>query len=102
MPTNRRKSRQIALVTLTLLASLALVPSAQAGPISDMLALHRQNKQMKLPPMEKPFSNKPHKDPNVRNVSVTDRLKKRFSFKKPTPSGVIPLKDDLGSMRTSR
>jgi hypothetical protein len=97
MPSNRRKARMTACLAFAVLANFALIPSTHAGPISDMIARHRQKQAMKLPPMDKPFSTKPIRDPNLRTASLTDRFKKRFSLKKNTPDGAIPLNPNLGA-----
>jgi hypothetical protein len=92
-PRNHRV-RLVAVLTLALLgSSVAVIPPAQAGPIADMMARHRQAKQMKLPPMEKPFSKKPVKDLSVQNTSFATRLKKRFSIKRDGASGMAPIVD---------
>ncbi len=82
MLSNRLKSRIIVALGVALLASFVPVSPAPAGPISDMIARHRQNRAMKLPPMDKPFSTKPVKDLNARTASLSERFKKRFSFKR--------------------
>ncbi len=82
MRTNRRNGWMIAGLALALLVNTALVAPAQGGPISDMLARHRQAKAMKLPPMDKPHTIIPFKDPNARTASLTQRFKKRFGLKK--------------------
>lgn len=103
MLSNRRNARMIASLAVAIVATAVLAPTSEAGPISDMLARHRQAKIMKLPPMDKPFSSKPVKDLNVTNTSLRDRLKKRFSLgRTPPSSGVIPLNKDLGVVRTAR
>jgi hypothetical protein len=89
----------IALLTFALVASTCQV--AQSGPISDMLARHRQNRQMKLPPMDPPFSKKPVKDLNTKTASLSTKLKKRFSFKKDGPTDANPFSDS-NVMKTSR
>ena len=100
MLTNRHKGQMIASLAFALLANLALIAPAQAGPISDMLARHRQAKALKLPPMDKPFVIKPVKDPNIRTASLSQRFKQRFSLKRGSnPDGVFK---DQGVMRTSR
>jgi hypothetical protein len=104
MSSNRRKARMIASLTFAVLATFVQVPtSTDAGPISDMLARHRAQRQMKLPPMSKPFSTKPVKDLSVRTASLSDKFKKRFSFmKKPASSGTIPMNKDYGVVKTSQ
>jgi hypothetical protein len=103
MPSNRRKARMIVSLTLAVLATSTLVvPRSQAGPISDMIARHRQNQQMKLPPVDKPFSTKPVRDLNARNTSLKDRFKKRFSLNRSNSTGGIPLNSDSGVVKTSR
>jgi hypothetical protein len=102
MPSNRRKALMIASLGFALVASLALVPSSQAGPISDMLARHRMNKQMKIPPMDKPFSKTPIRDPNFKNASLTERFKKRFSLGRGNSDGTVPMPRDFGVINTSR
>jgi hypothetical protein len=87
----------IAFLFFSVAAGLSQIPPAEAGPISDMMARYRQNKAMKLPPMEPAHSMKPVKDINVQTASFATRLKKRFSFKKTPTSGVIPFKDKSAS-----
>jgi hypothetical protein len=102
MRSTRLKGQMIALLTFVLVASsFSVVSPAQAGPISDMIARHRQAKQMKLPPVEKPFSKKPVKDLNAQNASFSTRLKKRFSLKKDGPTN-SPLFQDSNVTKTSR
>jgi hypothetical protein len=95
MRTNHRTGLMIASLAVALLATLAVVPSAQAGPISDMIARHRQAKAMKLPPMTKPHTIVPIKDPNARTASLSQRFKQRFSLKRNS-------NQDQGVVRTSR
>jgi hypothetical protein len=92
---NRRKVMMIAFLTLVMVASVgfSVIPPAQAGPISDFIARHRQKQQLKLPPMTPPFSKQPVKDMNVQTASFTSRLKKRFTIRKPPTSGTIPFED---------
>ena len=99
MPSNRLKARMIASLALVILAFSGAVPPAQAGPISDMLARHRQNKQMQLPPMDKPFSTKPVRDLNAKNASLTQRFKQRFHLKR---NGGEGMNMDTGVTKTSR
>jgi hypothetical protein len=96
---NRLKARMIASLTLVILACSGPAPTAQAGPISDMLARHRQNQQMKLPPVDKPFSTKPVRDLNARNQSLTQRFKQRFHLNR---SGTAGMSTDSGLIKTSR
>jgi hypothetical protein len=86
MLANRRKGRMIASLAVALLATSTLVSPAQAGPISDMLARHRQAKAMKLPPVTKPHTIQSIKDPNARTASLSQKFKQRFNLKKNSPS----------------
>ena len=97
MLSNRLKVRMIASLTFAILAISGPAPLAQAGPISDMIARHRQAQAMKLPPMDKPFSKKPVRDLNAPNVSLTERFKKRFSLRRGGSDGM-----DQGVVKTSR
>ncbi len=103
MDSTPRKARLITFLTIALVASigLSLTPPAEAGPISDMVSRYRQRQMMKLPPVDPPFSKKPVKDLNVRTASISSRLKKRFTFKRESSSGVIPFQDSNVN-RTSR
>jgi hypothetical protein len=89
----------ISSLTLVILAFSCLAPPTEAGPISDMLARHRQNRQMKLPPVDKPFSTKPVRDLNARNASFTQRFKQRFQLNRSSGQG---MSTDSGVMKTSR
>jgi ABC-type microcin C transport system permease subunit YejB len=103
MPLNRRKALMIASLGFALVANFALVPSSQAGPIADMLARRKMNQQMKIPPMDKPFSTRPIADPNLKTAGLRERFKKRFSLGRgTTPQGVMPLNKDYGIVNTSR
>ena len=102
MPSNRRKALMIACLGFALVANFALVPSSHAGPISEMLARHRMNKQMKIPPMDKPFSKKPIRDPNLKTASLKDRFTKRFSLGRGRSDGTVPMTRDPGVINTSR
>ncbi len=82
MRTNRRNGLMIASLAIALLATTAQVPPAQAGPISDMIARRRQAKAMKLPPVTKPHTITPYKDPNAKTASLSQRFKKRFNLKR--------------------
>jgi hypothetical protein len=99
MLSNRRKGRMFAMLVVALLATSALVPPAQAGPISDMLARHRQARQMKLPPVTKPHTIVPFKDPNARTASLSQRFKQRFSLKRNSSAGS---NKDQSVIKTSR
>jgi hypothetical protein len=83
---------------VALLAIAALVTPVSAGPISDMLARHRQARQTKLPPMSKPFDMRPVKDLSVKTASLSERFKKRFSLKR----GGATDGTSQGVVRTSR
>ncbi len=100
MPSKYRKALILASLTFAVVATLVPAVSAQAGPISDMLARHRQQRSMKLPPMEKPFSMAPHRNPNA--PSLTQRFKQRFSLKRGSSSFSSPLNHDSGVIRTSK
>jgi hypothetical protein len=91
MRTNHRKGWMLASFAVALLATLTLVPPAHAGPISDMLAKRRQAKMNKLPPMTKPHTVVPIKDPYAQHASLSQRFKQRFGLKK-----------DQGVVKTSR
>ena len=103
MTTNRRNARLVAFLSLVIGSSLTLDPrSTHAGPISEMLARHRSQKQLKLPPMDKPFSSKPPYNFDTKTTSLTDRFKKRFSIRRGSSEGIIPLNKDMGLIKTSR
>ena len=55
--------------------------------------------QMKLPPVDKPFSTKPVRDLNARNASLTQRFKQRFHLNR---SGTQGMNADSGVVKTSR
>lgn len=84
-----------ALLGLALLSGAVLAPPAPAGPIGEILARHRQARQTKLPPMDKPFVVKPVRDPYAATTSLSGRFKQRFGLTKP---GLA----DSGVVRTSR
>lgn len=92
------RARMAAALALCALAA----PAAQAGPISEMLTRHRQQRQMKLPPMDKPFSTRPVRDLNT--PSLAERFKKRFALRRGAPSsgGIVPMNQDSGVVKTSR
>jgi hypothetical protein len=97
MPSNRRNARLIAmLLALAFLATVAPVSTAPAGPIGDMMARHRQARQMKLPAVDKPHTIKPYRDTNARTASLSQRFKQRFSLKKGANF------QDQGVIKTSR
>lgn len=100
MPLKRRKALVFASLTLAVVASLAPAVSAQAGPISDMLAHHRQQRAMKLPPMEKPFSMALHR--NLNAPSLAQRFKQRFSLKRGSSNSSFPMSRDSDVIRTSK
>lgn len=97
MPSNRRKALVFALLAVAVLATSA---PAFAGPISDMIARHRQQRAMKLPPVEKPFSMKPHR--NLNAPSLAQRFKQRFSLKRGASDGLFPMNHDSGVIKTSK
>jgi hypothetical protein len=102
MRSKRRKTSIIALLSFALVAtSFSVVPPAQGGPISEMIARHRQARQMKLPPKDKPFSGKPVKDLNAKTASFSSKLKKRFTFKKDGATDA-PIFTDSNVTKTSR
>jgi len=82
MLATRRKARMIAALALALVATSMTAPTTSAGPISDMLARHRQARALRLPPMDKPFQIKNYKDPNARRASLTQRFKQRYALRK--------------------
>ncbi len=101
----RTRSQMAAALAVVALATLSPVPAASGGPISDMLARHRQHRQMRIPPIDKPFSGKPVKD--VSPSSLSGRFKKRFSLTRPdgsslTSGGLFSPKADPGFTKTSR
>jgi hypothetical protein len=98
---SNRKALMVASLALAVLATSAVVSPApiQAGPISDMLAKHRQARQMKLPPVTKPHTIVPFKDPNARTASLSQRFKQRFSLKRGAADGATK---DQGVIKTSR
>ena len=96
MHKNHSQGRIIACLAVALAATIAQVPpAAHAGPIGDMLARHRQARQMKLPPVTKPHTIVPYKDPNARTAGLTQRFKQRFSLKRNANK-------DQGVVKTSR
>ena len=97
MPSNRRKARVFASLAVAVLATSAPV---HAGPISEMIARHRQQRAMKLPPVDKPFTIKPYRDPNTQ--SLTQRFKQRFSLKRGASDSSFPMNQDSGVVKTSR
>ncbi len=107
MLANRPGQRMLAVLTLGI--GLGMAQVGQAGPISDMLARHRAQRQVKLGPVEKPFTNKPFRDLST-PPSVTDRLKKRFAIRKQVGTtgqshlpSIFARKDkDPGVIKTSR
>ena len=99
MLASRRNARTIARLAIAFLAVLTIAPDAPAGPISDMIARHRQARSMKLPPADKPRAIRPIKDPNARTAGLTGRFKQRFSLKKGQSTGSTK---DQGVIQTSR
>ncbi len=100
MPSNRVKILVFASLAVAALASFAPVAPAVAGPISDMLARHRQQRSMRLPPPDKPFTIKPYKDPNA--PSLTQRFKQRFSLKRGSSNSSSPMNHDSDVIKTSK
>ena len=82
MRSNHRQGRMIAALVVALLATSALTSPAPAGPISDMLARHRQAKLTKLPPVDKPHTIKQIKDPYAQTTSLSQRFKQRFAVRR--------------------
>jgi hypothetical protein len=101
MPTNRPKPWTIVLFAALLALAWSPVPPAQAGPIGDLIAKHRQNKAMRLPPISKPFSTEPVKDISPKKSILAQRFKQRFQLKRggATDGSAAP---DQGVVRTSR
>ncbi|WP_435009899.1 hypothetical protein P12x_001107 [Tundrisphaera lichenicola] len=93
----------LALAFLTLV-SLTPTPVSAGGPISEMLARRKMQRQMKIPPMDQPFSTKPVRDISPSNLS--NRFRQRFSLKKPDGSSILSggffAPKDQGVARTSR
>ena len=89
--------RKLGLLALGLLTTAAFAPPCQAGPISEMIARHRLQRQSKSTVVTQAFTGKPLKDLNTANAGMTDRFKKRFALKKQDgpvfetfkPNGVI-------------
>ncbi len=100
MPSNRVKVLVFASLAVAVLATSAPLGPASAGPISDMLARHRQQRSMRLPPPDKPFTIKPYKDPNA--PSLTQRFKQRFSLKRGASDSSSPMHEDSGVIKTSK
>ena len=99
MPSNRLKARMVASLSLVILAFSATAKPTEAGPISEMLARRRQGQQLKLPPMDKPFSTKPVRDLNAKTTSLSQRFKQRFHLKRGGSDGAGT---DTGVVKTSR
>ena len=103
-----KRYRALLVVTLALvgLATMLPAPAVAGGPISDMIGRYKMRQQMKIPPMQKPFSTKPVKDLNP--SSLSSRFKQRFSMTKPSGTsitskgGLFSPNGDSGVVRTSR
>ncbi len=89
MSTNRTRAGLAVALALVVLGSP--IAPAQAGPIGDMLARHKAQRQMQLPPVEKPFTGRPVKD--ISPSSMKSRFKKRF-----TPSAGRAVKGPTGAL----
>jgi hypothetical protein len=106
MISKRTRSLFVAALALVGLAAMLPAPAVAGGPISEMIGRYKTQRQMKLPPMAKPFSTKPVKD--LSPSSLSSRFKKRFSMTKPSGTsitskgGLFGSKDDSGVVRTSR
>ena len=74
-----RRYRAVLVATLALVGPVAVTPApaTAGGPISEMIGRYKMSQQLKLPPMQKPFSTKPVKD--LTPQSLSSRFKKRFS-----------------------
>jgi hypothetical protein len=99
MPSNRLEGHKLASTVVALLVAGVLASPATAGPISDMLARHRQAKMTKLPPMDKPHTIKKIKDPYPpRTASLSQRFKQRFGLNRSSNPLTNP---DPGLIKTS-
>ena len=78
-----RRYRAVLVATLALvgLATVTPTPATAGGPISEMIGRYKMRQQMKIPPMQKPFSTGPVKD--LTPSSLSSRFKKRFSTIRP-------------------
>ncbi len=94
------RARMAGAFALVALAILLPAPAAPAGPISEILARHRMNRRMRIPPMEKPFSGKPIKDLNA--PSLARRFQSRFALRRDGSSVILPMNRDQGVVRTKR
>jgi hypothetical protein len=103
-----RRYRAVFVATLALvgLATMSPAPATAGGPISDMIGRYKMKQQMKIPPMQKPFSTKPVKD--LSPSSLSSRFKKRFSTPQPSGTsitsrrGLFGTNSDSGVVRASR
>ena len=104
MLSKRLRSRTIAttaaLAVVVAAATFASTSPAHAGPIGDLLTRHRQARQMRLPPVDKPHTIRTYKDPNARTASLTRRFQQRFGLGRPSASEGST--GDPGVMKTSR
>jgi hypothetical protein len=106
MISKRYRPLFVAAIALVGLGALIPAPAVAGGPISEMIGRYKMKQQMKLPPMQKPFSTKPVKD--ISPSSLSNRFKQRFSMKKPSGTsitsggGLFGSKNDSGVVRTSR
>jgi hypothetical protein len=106
MISKRSRALFVAALALVGLSTTLPAPAVAGGPISDMIGRYRMHRQMKIPPMEKPFSTKPVKD--ISPSSLSSRFKKRFSTTRPSGTsitsggGLFSPKTDSGLTRTSR
>ena len=101
MPTKCPKSWTIAIFVALLALAWSPVPPAQAGPIGDLIAKHRQNRSMRLPPINKPFSTAPVKDISPRKSILAQKFQQRFQLKRGGAADG-PSTQDQGVVRTSR
>ncbi len=102
MRSNRIEGRRLISLVAALVAASALASpaTATAGPISDMLARHRQAKMTKLPPVDKPHTIKKIRDPYPnKTASLSQRFKQRFNLKRGSSSNPLT---DQGVIKTSR
>ena len=104
MLSKRNVARFILGLALLTLAVEAPAPALAGGPISEMLARRKMQRQMKLPPMDKPFSGKPIKD--ISPVNLSSRFRQRFSLRRPDGTSILSkgffAPKDEGLTRTSR